>query len=82
MEGNKTMNIEKQIEFDKIKEIWHSFKEWCKDIAGLIKEHKTVAIAILVFIGLVILAVAVSMVIGKGTKASVATFATSPSAIA
>ena len=55
---------------DKIKEIWHSFKEWCKDIAGLIKEHKTVAIAILVFIGLVILAVAVSMVIGKGTKAS------------
>lgn len=34
------------------------------------KEHKTVAIAILVFLGLVILAVVISTVIGKSTKAS------------
>ena len=55
---------------DKIKELWRTFKEWCKDIGGLIKDHKTVSIAIGIFVILMILAVVISIVIGNGKKAS------------
>jgi len=47
-----------------IKEIWHSFTEWCKDIGGLIKENRTIAIAVIVFAALVAVAIIVSKTIG------------------
>lgn len=55
---------------EKIKELWHSFEDWCKDIGGMIKDHKTVSIAIAVFSVLVVLAVVISILIGKGSRAS------------
>ncbi len=48
-----------------IKEKFHSFIEWCKDIGGLIKENRKIAVAVLVFIGLVMVAVIVSTAMGK-----------------
>lgn len=53
-----------------IKEKLHSFKEWCKDIGGLIKENRTIAIAIIVFIALVVVAVVVSTAIGQKAQSS------------
>lgn len=53
-----------------MKELWHSFEDWCKDIGEMIKDHKTVSIAIAAFIVLVILAVVISVLIGKGSQAS------------
>lgn len=54
---------------EKVSELWHSFREWCKDIGGLIKDHKTVSMAIGIFILLMIFAVIISVVIGNGKKA-------------
>lgn len=53
-----------------IKEKLHSFTEWCKDIGGLIKENKTIAVSIFVFIALVIVAVIVSVTVGQKTPSS------------
>lgn len=53
-----------------MKEKLHSFTEWCKDIGGLIKENKTIAISIFVFIALVIVAVIVSVTIGQKAPSS------------
>ncbi len=48
-----------------IKEIWHSFIEWCKDIGGLIKENRNVTIATVVFIALAVVAVIISSTLGE-----------------
>lgn len=48
-----------------IKEKWHSFIEWCKDIGGLIKENRNVTIATAVFVALVIVAVIISSTLGE-----------------
>ena len=48
-----------------IKDKLHSFIEWCKDIGGLIKENRMITMAVFVFIGIVIVAIVVSTVIGK-----------------
>lgn len=48
-----------------IKDKFHSFIEWCKDIGGLIKENRMITMAVFIFIALVIVAVIVSTVIGK-----------------
>ena len=53
-----------------IKEKLHSFTEWCKDIGGLIREHKTIAISIFVFIALVLVAVIVSVTVGQKSPRS------------
>lgn len=59
-----------------IKEKWHSFTEWCKDIGGLVKENKNVTIAMVVFIALVVVAVVVSTTLGeKSPSAEVAAVA-------
>ena len=47
-----------------IKEKWHSFIEWCKDIGGLIKENRNITIAVVVFVALVIAAVLISTTLG------------------
>ena len=54
---------------EKMKELWSSFKEWCKDIGEMIRDHKTVSLAVVIFVILVIVAVVVSVLIGKGSKA-------------
>ena len=48
-----------------IKEKWHSFIEWCKDIGGLIKENRNVTIATVVFIALAVVAVIISTTLGE-----------------
>ncbi len=48
-----------------IKEKWHSFLEWNKDIGGLIKENRNVTIATVIFIALVVVAVVVSTTLGE-----------------
>lgn len=48
-----------------IKEKWHSFIEWCKDIGGLIKENRNVTIATVVFIALAVVAVIISSTLGE-----------------
>ena len=53
-----------------IKEKLHSFTEWCKDIGGLIKENKTIAVSIFVFIALVVVAVIVSVTVGQKAPSS------------
>lgn len=53
-----------------LKEKLHSFKEWCKDIGGLVKENKTIAMSVVVFIALVAAAVGISTTIGKNTQSS------------
>ena len=53
-----------------IKDKLHSFTEWCKDIGGLIKENKTIAISIFVFIALVVVAVIVSVTVGQKAPSS------------
>lgn len=53
-----------------IKEKFHSFIEWCKDIGALIKENRMIAISVFVFVALVIVAIVVSTTIGKSTKTS------------
>lgn len=53
-----------------IKEKFHSFIEWCKDISGLIKENRMIAISVLVFVALVVVAIVVSTIIGKNTNNS------------
>ncbi len=53
-----------------IKERIHSLIEWCKDIGGLIKENRMIAVSILVFVALVIVAIVVSTIIGKNTNNS------------
>ncbi len=52
-----------------IKEKFHSFIEWCKDIAGLIKENRMITMAVFIFIALVVVAIVVSTVIGKNQGA-------------
>jgi len=47
-----------------IKEKWHSFIEWCKDIGGLIKENRNITIAIVIFVALVIVAIVISTTLG------------------
>lgn len=47
-----------------IKEKWHSFIEWCKDIGGLIKENRNITIAVVVFVALVVAAVLISTTLG------------------
>lgn len=53
-----------------IKEKWHSFIEWCKDIGGLIKENRNITIVTLVFIALVAVAVVVSTTLGEKSPSS------------
>lgn len=53
-----------------IKEKFHSFIEWCKDISGLIKENRMIAVSVLVFVALVVVAIVVSTIIGKNTNNS------------
>lgn len=53
-----------------MKEKFHSFIEWCKDIVSLIKENKMIAIAVFVFVALVLVAVVVSTALGKNPKTS------------
>ncbi len=48
-----------------IKEKWHSFIEWCKDIGGLVKENRNVTIATVIFAALVVVAVVVSTTLGE-----------------
>lgn len=48
-----------------LKEKLHSFKEWCKDIGGLIKENKMIAIAVFMLVAIVFVAIMVSTMIGK-----------------
>lgn len=48
-----------------IKDKFHSFKEWCKDIGGLIKENRMITMAVFIFIALVVVAIVVSTIIGK-----------------
>lgn len=52
------------------KEKIHSFKGWCKDIGGLIKENRMIAVSVLIFITIVIVAVVVSIAIGKNADSS------------
>ena len=47
-----------------MREKWHSFIEWCKDIGGLIKENRNITIAVVVFVALVIAAVLISTTLG------------------
>lgn len=58
-----------------MKEKFHSFIEWCKDIVSLIKENKMIAIAVFVFVALVLVAVVVSTALGKNPKTSEAAVA-------
>lgn len=53
-----------------LKEKLHSFTEWCKDIGGLVKENKTIAMSVFVFIALVAAAIVISTTIGKKTQSS------------
>lgn len=53
-----------------IKEKLHFFTEWCKDIGGLIKENKTIAGSVFVFIALVVVAVIVSVTVGQKAPSS------------
>lgn len=53
-----------------LKEKWHSFIEWCKDIGGLIKENRNITIAIVVFVAFVIIAVVVSTTLGAKSPSS------------
>jgi len=53
-----------------IKDKLHSFTEWCKDIGGLIKENKTIALSVLVFIVLVAAAIVISASMGNKTQSS------------
>jgi len=53
-----------------IKDKLHSFTEWCKDIGGLIKENKTIALSVFVFIALVAAAIVISTSIGKKAQSS------------
>lgn len=48
-----------------IKEKWHSFIEWCKDIGGLIKENRNVTIATVVFVALAVAAIIISTMLGE-----------------
>ena len=48
-----------------LKEKLHSFMEWCKDIGGLIKENKMIAIAVFMLVAIVFVAIIVSTMIGK-----------------
>ena len=48
-----------------MREKWHSFIEWCKDIGGLIKENRNITIAIVVFVALVVAAVIISTTLGE-----------------
>lgn len=48
-----------------IKDKFHSFIEWCKDIGGLIKENRMITMAVFIFIAIVIVAIVVSTVVGK-----------------
>ncbi len=48
-----------------MREKWHSFIEWCKDIGGLIKENRNITIAIVVFVALVAVAVIISTTLGE-----------------
>lgn len=53
-----------------IKDKFHAFMEWCKDIGGLIKENRMIAVSVLVFVAIVIVAIVVSTVIGKNSNNS------------
>lgn len=55
---------------DKIKELWISFQDWCKDIGGLVRDHKMVSVAIGLFIILVAVAVTISVIIGHSKQSS------------
>lgn len=53
-----------------IKDKLHSFTEWCKDIGGLVKENKTIALSVVIFIALVAAAIVISTSIGKKAQSS------------
>lgn len=53
-----------------IKDIFRSFIEWCKDIGGLIKENRMIAVSVLVFVAIVIVAIVVSTAIGRSSSNS------------
>ena len=50
--------------------------EWCKDVAGLVKENKRITIIVSAFIVLVVAAVIISTVIGKSEKSKEAVLMT------
>ena len=52
-----------------IKDKLHSFKEWCKDIVGLMKENRKITLAVLIFVALVVVAIVIGSVLGKKTDA-------------
>lgn len=53
-----------------MREKWHSFIEWCKDIGGLIKENRNITIAIVVFVVLVAAAVIISTTLGEKSSSA------------
>ena len=53
-----------------IKEKLRFFKDWCKDIAGLVKENRNIVIAIVIFIALVIVAILVSSSLGAKSQSA------------
>ncbi len=65
-----------------IKEKWHSFIEWCKDIGGLIKENRNITIAIVIFVALVIAAVVISTTLGAKSPSSEAVAVAETTAVA
>jgi len=64
-----------------IKEKWHSFIEWCKDIGGLIKENRNVTIATAVFVALVIVAVIISSTLGEKSPSAEAVAVTETTSV-
>lgn len=48
-----------------MREKWHSFIEWCKDIGGLVKENRNVTVSVAVFVALVVIAVIISTALGQ-----------------
>ena len=61
---------------DKLKKMWKSFVEWCKDIGGLIIENKRITILVLAFIVLVAGALIISIFVGKANKSKEAALMT------
>lgn len=53
-----------------IKDKFHSFTEWCKEIGDLIKENRMIAVSVFVFVAIIIVAIVVSTVIGRNTNNS------------
>ena len=53
-----------------IKDKFHSFIEWCKDIGDLIKENRMIAVSVFVFVAIVIVSIVVSTAIGRNANNS------------